>query len=303
MHDPSDNLLLAAALHYHGGNFVVGSKALLGEPHVKKLLELGFVVVSANYRLCPTTTVYDGPVQDAFDAYNWARTILPDKLKADAGIEVDGTRIVTFGHSCGATLALLTVRTAAPVPPATTNRRRPPCPPPPPPLAILDLFGMKYLRDPAYSTPPATPSNGPPLDPAFTHKIFADIPPPSAGPSPVGPSGPDLSNYRVAWMLSQLRAGTLLATVVADGDYERVDPAGAFGRAAFPPTCFVHGAADALVDCRFSVRAHEALRAAGVETELVVVEGAAHGFDARAGPGDEEWGAVERGLEFLKAHV
>lgn len=133
MHDPSDNLLLAAALHYHGGNFVVGSKALLGEPHVKKLLELGFVVVSANYRLCPTTTVYDGPVQDAFDAYNWARTILPDKLKADAGIEVDGTRIVTFGHSCGATLALLTVRTAAPVPPATTNRRRPPCPPPPRP--------------------------------------------------------------------------------------------------------------------------------------------------------------------------
>ncbi|KAH7014009.1 hypothetical protein B0J12DRAFT_747092 [Macrophomina phaseolina] len=78
------------ALHFHGGNFVVGSKALLGEQHVKKLLELGFIVVSANYRLCPTTTVYDGPVQDAFDAYNWARTTLPGLLKSDAGIEADG---------------------------------------------------------------------------------------------------------------------------------------------------------------------------------------------------------------------
>ncbi|EKG16242.1 Alpha/beta hydrolase fold-3 [Macrophomina phaseolina MS6] len=109
------------ALHFHGGNFVVGSKALLGEQHVKKLLELGFIVVSANYRLCPTTTVYDGPVQDAFDAYNWARTTLPGLLKSDAGIEADGSRIVVFGHSCGATLGLLTVSHPNSICQGTTN--------------------------------------------------------------------------------------------------------------------------------------------------------------------------------------
>lgn len=100
---------LFAALYFHGGNFTVGSKELLSQNYVEKLLSLGFVVVSANYRLCPTITVFEGPVTDALDAYGWAQSALPGLLHKDAGVRVDGSRLVVLGHSAGGLLALLTV--------------------------------------------------------------------------------------------------------------------------------------------------------------------------------------------------
>lgn len=45
-----------------------------------------------------------------------------------------------------------------------------------------------------------------------------------------------------------------------------------------PPTLLVHGDADALVDLNNSELIHAAFRSAGVETDLVVIEGAGHGF-------------------------
>jgi acetyl esterase/lipase len=99
------------ALHFHGGNFTVGSKEMLPHNQSEKPLDLGFVVVSANYQLSPTITVFEGPVKDALDAYKWSQTNLPELLLNDAGVDIDGSRIVTFGHSCGGTLALLTVST------------------------------------------------------------------------------------------------------------------------------------------------------------------------------------------------
>lgn len=99
-----------AALYFHGGNFTVGSKELLSQNYAGKLLGLGFVVVSANYRLCPTISVFEGPVTDALDAYSWAKDALPGLLQKDAGVRVDGSKIVVLGHSAGGLLALLTVR-------------------------------------------------------------------------------------------------------------------------------------------------------------------------------------------------
>ena len=45
-----------------------------------------------------------------------------------------------------------------------------------------------------------------------------------------------------------------------------------------PPTLLIHGTADALVDFNNSELMHSALIASGVETGLVVIEGAGHGF-------------------------
>lgn len=106
----SADAYLFAALYFHGGNFTVGSKELLSQNHVDKLLGLGFVVVSANYRLCPTISVFEGPVTDALDAYSWAQGALPGRLHKDAGVRVDGSKTVVLGHSAGGLLALLTVR-------------------------------------------------------------------------------------------------------------------------------------------------------------------------------------------------
>ncbi|VUC26359.1 unnamed protein product [Clonostachys rosea] len=275
----------AAALHYHGGNFTVGSKEMLPHSQSEKLLELGFVVVSANYRLAPTITVFEGPVKDALDAYEWSQTKLPGLLLNDAGLDVDGSRIVTFGHSCGGSLALLMATSAQP------------------PRAILDIYGIKYFTDKAFHAALPAPPGAPKIDQDFVSQIWQDIPPPTAAPHPVGPSGPDFSNHRVAWMFDQLGKGTQLKTVVGDNNYDRVDPAAIFSKTRFPPTFFIHGTEDRLVPARLSQQAHDELKSYGVETELVLVNGGQHGFDDRAQPGDSEFALLEKGFHFLKAHV
>ncbi|CAI6095266.1 unnamed protein product [Clonostachys chloroleuca] len=275
----------AVALHFHGGNFTIGSKEMLPHSQSEKLLDLGFVVVSANYRLAPTITVFEGPVKDALDAYKWSQTKLPELLLNDAGLDIDGSSIVTFGHSCGGTLALLMASSTQP------------------PRAILDIYGIKYFTDEAFHTALPAPPGAPKIDQDFVSQIWKDTPPPTTAPPPVGPSGPDFSNYRVAWMFDQLGKGTQLKTVVGDDNYDRVDPASQFSKARFPPTIFIHGTEDRLVPAKLSQQAYGELESHGVETELVLVTGGPHGFDDRAQPGDSEFGLLEKGFDFLRAHV
>jgi dipeptidyl aminopeptidase/acylaminoacyl peptidase len=118
----------------------------------------------------------------------------------------------------------------------------------------------------------------------------------------VGPKGPDLANYRVAWMFDQLGKGTQLKTVVGDSDYDRVDPVSLFTKSHFPPTFFIHGTEDKLVPARLSQQAHGELKGHGVETELVLVEGGQHGFDEIGKP-ENALELLGKGFEFLKAHV
>ncbi|KAJ0287337.1 hypothetical protein COL940_002548 [Colletotrichum noveboracense] len=131
------------AIYYHGGNFVVGDKGMISPQYIKVLLDLGFgAVVSPNYRLSPTISAYDGAIEDSKDAFSWVQNDLPVKLANDAGIMLDGERVVTWGHSAGGTLALLMASM------------------PKPPKAILDLFGLKYMEDESF----AEPAKIPPMD-------------------------------------------------------------------------------------------------------------------------------------------
>ncbi|EXA29863.1 hypothetical protein FOVG_18697 [Fusarium oxysporum f. sp. pisi HDV247] len=277
--------MLPIALHFHGGNFTVSSKEMLPQHQSERLLDLGFVVVSANYRLAPTITVLEGPVKDALDAYKWSQSKLPELLLKDTGVDIDDSRIVTFGHSCGGTLALLTADSTQP------------------PRAILDIYGIKYFKDKAFHTTLPAPPDAPKIDQDFLNQIWEDDPPPTAAPPPVGPSGPDFSSYRVAWMFDQLGKGTQLKTVVGDSNYDRVDPASKFANGHFPPTFFIHGTEDRLVLAKLSQLAHDELKSHGVETELVLVDGGQHGFDDSLQPGDSEFGLLEKGFNFLRAHV
>lgn len=99
----------SAALYFHGGGYVVGSRAMLPTAHIEALKEAGLVAVASDYRLCPTISVLDGPVADSIAAYEWAQDELPTMLEKEHGIRVDGKNIVTLGHSCGGGLALLMV--------------------------------------------------------------------------------------------------------------------------------------------------------------------------------------------------
>lgn len=108
--DFSHFLTAIVAIALHGGGFVIGSKDLIPQPQVTKLVQdFGFIVVAPNYRLCPTISIYDGPLADVKDAYNWSQTELPGILSDEENLNVDPRRIVAFGYSAGATLALLLV--------------------------------------------------------------------------------------------------------------------------------------------------------------------------------------------------
>lgn len=83
---------------------------MLSPYYIEKLLELGFgAVVSPNYRLGPTISAQEGPVQDAKDSYLWSQGELPNILLEEANIHLDGSKVVALGHSAGGTLALLMV--------------------------------------------------------------------------------------------------------------------------------------------------------------------------------------------------
>lgn len=104
-------------------------------------------------------------------------------------------------------------------------------------------------------------------------------------------------------MFNAIRAGNHLKTLVADGNFARVEPVSLFSDASSPPTYFVHGTEDTLVDAKVSKQAYDELRSHGVESELVLVEGAGHGFDAKLVPGDKTSAVIDKALDFLKSHV
>lgn len=113
-----------------------------------------------------------------------------------------------------------------------------------------------------------------------------------------GMPAPDFSVPRNAWLFTALKEGTHMKAIVKDGNFERVDPVPLF-KSGFPPTFFLHGDADAMVLTEFSKRAYEDLRKQGVETEISLVPGQSHGFDAGISREDQEWPQVQQGLDFI----
>ncbi|GIJ90959.1 hypothetical protein Asppvi_009924 [Aspergillus pseudoviridinutans] len=289
VHLPEGNTSVKAiALYFHGGGYIVGSRAMLPAAHIEALNESGFIVVCSDYRLGPTISALEGPVSDSVAAYEWAQDELPTLLEKEHNIRVDGQNIVTLGHSCGGGLALL-----------MASR-------PKPPKAILDLFGFKYLRDPFYHTGTSTqPQPGAPALPSdeFINQVFNEVPPPTAARPPFGPYGLDLSTPRQAYLITSVRKGTQFDAIIAEDEYDRVDPGKLLTTPNFPPTCFVQGTADVVVDAKFSQWAYAELQNNGVQSELYLVDGMAHGFDARLKREDAAFGPIQKGVDFLAKHV
>jgi acetyl esterase/lipase len=90
-----------ALLWIHGGALIMGSRKSSGGPFQSKLLDLGYVVVSVDYRLAPETKL-PGIIEDLRDAYRWMRT--------DGGkrFGIDPDRIAAGGGSAGGYLTLMT---------------------------------------------------------------------------------------------------------------------------------------------------------------------------------------------------
>jgi acetyl esterase/lipase len=197
-----------------------------------------------------------------------------------------------------------------------------------PPVAILDFYGPKFFLDSFWSSPLPALAQIPDFDESFVNQIFNEplltstatslekASAASTGDGHSAPSStgsqkprrepgmpkPDLSIPRNAWLFSALKHGTHLGKIVQDGNFDRVDPASGFS-ATFPPTFFIHGAADALVLTRLSEQAYHKLKDLGVDTGLALVPGASHGFDSGLPEDDPKYAFVREGITFLKNHV
>ena len=126
----------------HGGGHVMLSRQDCSLKQTRLLLDEGFLPVAIDYRLCPETTLLEGPMTDVCDALDWARNSLPAlKLKCN-GLQVDGDRVVAVGWSTGGTLAMTLAWT-----PRLRNRELEP------PQAILAFYCPTDYEDDCACSP------------------------------------------------------------------------------------------------------------------------------------------------------
>ncbi|KAJ3178620.1 hypothetical protein HDU87_003443 [Geranomyces variabilis] len=270
------------ALLFHQGGFVVGTKDMIPRVQIEDLARLGFIVVNANYRLCPQVSVYEGPVQDAKDALAWIRNDLSAEL---AGISADPDRVVAVGYSAGGTLALTLGAVDKPV------------------KAVLDVYGGKMFRDPSWSVPSPGFLTRPKPDAEYCKAIFNE-PTVSATEVIFGSTAPPTP--RAAWMTLVSQQGTWLAEVVKDGDYERVDPLALAAKSprTFPPVFTIHGTDDTFVPYSLSERFTKELKDLAIDATLVPAPGKNHLFDVFLKGEEQEYkDTILKGFQFLANHV
>ena len=134
----------------HGGGHIMLSRNDIRPEQTDKLLQSGFLPISIDYRLCPETTLLEGPMADVADALLWIRTILPKLTPSRRDVRVDGDKVVAVGWSTGGHLAMTLAWTAA----ARQTR---------PPEAILALYCPTDHEDPFW-TAPNFPAGAKPTD-------------------------------------------------------------------------------------------------------------------------------------------
>ncbi|KAL8729519.1 MAG: hypothetical protein Q9166_004691 [cf. Caloplaca sp. 2 TL-2023] len=288
------------ALMIHGGGYMTLSRTAVRPLQTRFLLEKGILPISLDHRLCPEINIIDGPMADVRDAIAWARTELPD-IAMSHGTTVDTSKIAVIGWSTGGHLAMTTAWTTA-----EAGIK--------PPNIILNFYGPSDFEALAASNidlnqdlptttlsterihkspnpkplttyhPPSNPTNTPelnylhPSDPrsALVLSLFKNNGPSNLSlllnnlPPPTSPSAPPQPHLDAINPIAQLRKGNYNV-----------------------PTFIIHGSEDEILPCRTSVAFDKAMKERGVESGVLVVQGAKHIHDLGVGEGSEMW---ERGV-------
>ncbi|KAF2100501.1 alpha/beta-hydrolase [Rhizodiscina lignyota] len=271
-------------LSIHGGGYSTGARSEKPTPQIEHLCRNNIVVVSIDHRLFPNVSLADGPVADTRDAYHWCRTELPKLMWDDFDIEVDGNRIAVMGYSSGAHMAMLLGLET------------------PKPKAVLDFYGTMYLSDEWWTKSVDLPV--PDFDKKFIEKVFSEPVVTSVTQLPADRAKDENTGMdaRTAWLMTRMKTGTLVEAITG-GDFDKFDPPTRFS-SEFPPTFFAHGEKDNLVSVEISKKAYAQLKELGVDTDMVIVGGKGHGYDATIDEMDDHWeDYVQKGLDFLIEHV
>ena len=258
-------------LMFHGGALIIGGREWVDEDLCGRLMDSGFVVVSADYRLAPETKLSD-IIEDVNDAYRWVREQGQELFGADPN------RIGVQGFSAGGYLTLMTGFCVEPRPKALVSIS-----------GYGDIICDWYTKpDPFYCTRPRV------SDEDARSAVGEGVP---CG-NPQGKRRGDFYLY--------CRQNGLWPKEVTGFDPETE---GAASRrfcpvlnvtADYPPTFLYHGDNDTDVPYSQSVQMAGALAAASVPHEFVPLQGGGHGINSSTPEGQR---VIERAVEFLVHYV
>lgn len=304
----------------HGGGHVMLSRQDLRPRQIQLLLDNGVLPVAVDYRLCPETTILDGPLVDVSSAYTWLRNTLPSLKLTQTNINgmLDPTQAVVVGWSTGGTLSMSLAWTSIPRDISPPNAilvsycptdyeddfwRKPNIP------DHSDKFAYeKYNVIDGVSTTPITAYNVPsnkmaaagwiaPKDPrsrVVLHMnwhgqtlpvLFRGLPPSSS----VAPQDAARFNRLEPPPREDIVRASPYAQILL-GNYKS-------------PTHIVFGTNDDLIPWQQAQRTVRAMRDAGIESGLTLAPGQPHLFDMYRDPDGSRWGYVIEGYKFLLRRI
>lgn len=283
---------------------------------IQLLLEHGILPVAVDYRLCPETTILEGPLVDVSNAYTWLRNTFPTlKLKeTNVNQRLDINKAVVIGWSTGGTLAMSLAWTSVP--------RGIPAPD-----AILVFYCPTDYEDKFWyqlNVPKHSNSFGNQkynvIDGVFPAPITSYNVPPNQMAA-AGWIAPEDPRSRVVlhmnWhgqTLPVLFRGLPSASSVAPQDAARFNalepPLREEIIKASPhaqivmgnyksPTHVVFGSADDLIPWQQGQRTVQAMQDAGIDSGFTFAPGQPHLFDMYRDPDGSRWGYVLQGYKFL----
>ncbi|KAL8998311.1 MAG: hypothetical protein Q9169_002625 [Polycauliona sp. 2 TL-2023] len=271
------------ALMIHGGGYMTLSRKAIRPLQTRYLLQHGILPISLDHRLCPKVNIIDGPMADIRDAITWARCILPS-IALDHGISIDTSKIAVIGWSTGGHLAMTAAWT-------TTEAGIEP------PTAILNFYGpsdfeaLSSHHDQHEGLPRTTPSN-------------EDI------SKWLGPSDPrtdlvlSLFKNNSAANLSLLLPSET-ATATKQHHLNAINPLHQLQTGNYNiPTFIVHGSDDEIIPHTQSIIFQRTMKEKGLESGVLIVEGAKHIHDVGIAEGNEMWEkGVGPGYDFLLKYL
>lgn len=303
----------------HGGGHVMLSRKDIRPAQTQILLDAGFLPVSIDYRLCPETSLLEGPMQDVLDALCWSREKLPHIALSRPDVRPDGERVVAVGWSSGGHLAMTlawTAQTRCVVPPQAVLAFYCPC-------DYEDTF-WSQPNFPFQQDTKCLPEEYDLWEGVFDKPITSYNPPRALG----GWMAPNDPRSRIALHMNwkgqalpillqaskykkecQATAGCYTENLVpqpTQEDIKAISPL-AQARAGLykTPTFMIHGTLDDLIPYQQAQRTHEAIVASGVDAEIRILAGTLHLFDIYPDyeASLEAVQAVADGYEFLRRHV
>ncbi len=247
-----DDVLRPVVVWIHGGALTKGERfEQWRKPLPQLLIKAGYVLVSIDYRLAPETKL-PGIIEDVMDACAWVRR------EGEHLFHAKTDQLAVAGGSAGGYLTFVTGYAVQPAP-----------------TVLVSLYGYGDLVDDWATRPSQDPEH---LETKMSDEDVASFTP---GP-PVSNKYErtrDVTPFYNMWR-QQGRWPEMLTGWDPHTQTELFAPYRPVLHvsSAYPPTFMVHGKEDMDVDYRESVKMAEALAAAGVDHDLILLDDTEHGL-------------------------